>query len=524
MFGAYKSVVVADCMQAFADLQAELQWRGGGRVEFPDGQTFQYLSTQPATPTSTLFYNIMNLSNMKNLRWNMNGSEIICPINLLPNGKYVSGSSTIPQNIVIFGLNLVNCRNVVIGDLKFRQTFAGGGGAVNNTTAMDPYSGFHGLTIGEGCIGIEMLNPLIMTSGGAVGIEVNRSQGNTAAKRSRELLLKCETDYVFYGGFLEQNGDDSELHVKTTRSGRSGGAYGCSNWKLWLESQSGDGYDDCLVTCDSHPSDTPSDSATTNGEVWYKWRADPGNPNPKGTLFNIGFRHLVDSPGNRRNCIINNIKVHLDFDGSANAVSPGTCIIFDGAPAPDSGLNYMDDVVISGTIRGMTSTYTCRCGTDTDWTSVRRNVVFENITVDPTSGGSFDIDGRGYNTRITLRNIEAPSVVFNQSNMTAGQVNASQGVNFSNYRSRVSGQYQRHDFGGIRQRGTSSAVPVNGNVGISFPIAFSAAPKITGLSPINLDGGHTWAAVATTTTLTIYRSGGNVGVAFDWEVAGDTAA
>ena len=433
---------VADNLAAFQAMATAMRTRGCGRIEFECNATYTFCVTPPAPGTI-----VFDLSGCSGFEVNFNGAKLVTPALYYDNvfslstnagstlalassfvgaalGYEVISSSVIAtttiSNIVgstitlslpatrtgafqaayrpgpndgkyLYGIVLNDCTKWKINHPHFEHTNA------SFAQVLDPYAGLHALSIGDGCVDGEIGGSLRLV-GGSIGIEVVRSNGWTEAKRSRNLRLSSDTNWSFYGTMLERNGDACEVKIKTDHVGRSGGCYGCNGNTFYVDSQGGDGFDDFLITSLSDPADTFVQSATSGIRAFYRWRPSPTAVAAKGTLIDLGFRNAV--PASPQNCLLRNVKIFFDVDGTGTATTnhPGTIIQFIGAALPVSGTHFMQDIEISGTAFNMDGTTNlANVFNDVDWSSVhRRAVVFSSITAYSGGAGNFfNIDGLG---------------------------------------------------------------------------------------------------------------------------------
>jgi hypothetical protein len=468
MFGAYPSS--SDIRQALLDMQAELLWRGGGRVEFPDCKDFTVFATAPAAGSTLLD---LRGAGLKHLTIRGNGSRILTPSDFYPNpvaltttagsttatvssaagiavGYFLVGpglsagvttvsaiaGTTLTLNtpairtltaapsawrtslvgVYAYGLLLSDCRKFHI-DLHFEHTHA------QHTATLDPYTGLHGVTLAEKCVDGYVR---VRQVGGSQSVAVNRPRQWQEAERSREIEIHSETDYTFYGPFLEQNGDSCLVYAKSDHVGRTAGCYSVSDVDFHVDSRAGDVYDDFLITSNPDPLYTAAfASATTGIRAYYRWRANPANTVGKGTLVNLGFSHL--DAVNLGNGILRNIRITIDVDGSggANATHPtGSIFQTIGAAAPAAGTHYMENVVVDGTVYnlGQTTSF-ANIFSDRDWTAVTRDgVVFDRLKTYGPTGIAWNIDGRGLAVgSVKFRDCRSLGNLT-QTNVTAGTV------------------------------------------------------------------------------------------------------
>lgn len=335
-FGIYPTTT--DVRQGLADLAAELTWRGGGRFEFDDCKTYTFCPTAPEQGAI-----LVNLQDINGLTIGFNGSKLVTPADYSTNRRTLTtnaGSPTVtvndPSGIMVgdtfngpnliavsvvtaisgatltlgfaaartgtavphyfrrsnndakylWAFALARCKNFTLRNPWIEHTYA------DFKTTLDPHTGVQGLSIGEGCSDGQIVGTLRQV-GGRKAISVSRTDTWTQDKRSHHLRLACDTDYTFYGCFLERNGDFCEVEAVSHHAGRTAGCYGMSNAKFHVHSRAGDSYDDFLITSSASPLDSPTASATTGIEAYYRWRPDPVNHSPKGTLVDIGFVQAV---------------------------------------------------------------------------------------------------------------------------------------------------------------------------------------------------------------------------------------
>jgi hypothetical protein len=376
-----------DIQQGIIDLCAEIQRRGGAEVQFATGKKYTWLKNQ-SRPGGAV--GCIILTGLPWSKLNFNGSTISSPFNFQPSGKWTSGP--VPaSNVWAYMIYLQNCKNIKIGAPSFEQTYA--------PDDYDPYSGMHGLTLADGCEGIEIEGELRQV-GGSIGVAIGRSAGNTDEKRSQSLYLAANVKKCFYGMFPQQNGDNSTYIIKSRDVGRTAGGYGISNCEFHIDSRSMRLYDDVLFTSMADPSENFDATVTSNIRCWYKWRPDVGISIPKGTLLNIGIRNT--DPARPGNCIIKNIHVTVDFDCTFSNAQPGTAVQFIGAPPASGGHHHMDNIKVDGEIYGMPLTpYAVRCGTggpdNINWNLIkRRGIDLSSLIVDSAGGGcAVEINGLG---------------------------------------------------------------------------------------------------------------------------------
>ncbi|WP_454618379.1 hypothetical protein [Bradyrhizobium cenepequi] len=144
MFGAVGDGVAFDT-QAMVDLAAEIQWRGGARVEFGDGKTYKVWSAVPASQTA-----LMSFSGLKKLRMNFNGSKIAHSIDFSTN------------NVILYWMLLRDVTDVEIDSPQFDQLAY---------HTLDSAKGTHGIYLQDYCRDVKIEN--LLMNGGITGLTVS---------------------------------------------------------------------------------------------------------------------------------------------------------------------------------------------------------------------------------------------------------------------------------------------------------------------------------------------------------------
>jgi hypothetical protein len=366
-FGIFPATT--DIRQGMIDMAAELNWRGGATVRWPDHKDFTAFATRPATQQT-----IITLSNQTRLDWSMCGSRILVPCDFYLNvatltTTQASLTATIDATAaaalaalvpainpatpatnpfvmgpgIIIGTQIANISGttVTLSIAAARSVFQAPsawrmnandaivayGMLLNgpskdckidleivhthprHATTLDPYTGVTGFVVSQGSNGVECLHRQI---GGASAINIGAPVGTiTDAKRSRYLDLTSDCDYTFYGTLLSGGGDNARLNVTTRHGGRSCAIFGVSEVEFTVDSESGDGFDDLVITSQGNPNaGSLADTATANIRGKYRWRNSPDNVAPKGNLVYVASYGI-----NGGNGIVSGVHVDVDVDG-----------------------------------------------------------------------------------------------------------------------------------------------------------------------------------------------------------------
>lgn len=456
---------VANDTQAIADFAAEIQWRGGARVELGDGKTYKVWSgAVPATQSA-----LISLVGLKRLRMNFNGSKLVNPINFTAN------------NIILYWMLMRDCVDVEIDSAMFDQS------AYHVT---DSTRGTHGIYLQDYCRDIKIEN-LVMT-GGVTGLSVSRSGSFNRAFRARDIEFTGDLTNVYYGLNTQKNGDQVEARYRTRSAGRSYFAYNVRQHEVTLDSTNAGPFDDVLLKVYALSTESNDENTLSDIELNYSNLSRPVSNPGTGSLIRLGIDQETASSAAG---FIRNIKLNVEI----NQGVPGQPVVLATTKATSTGASdttarghYIQNVEIGGVVYGYSlGTAAMELFTNNGLNSLGdfsgdnvSNIIFRDLEIYGTST-SININSACVDRALVFENTFAettPSLGALPSRLLDASKNVRMGTFRSFFDSGTSGTngyqaYKRLPDGGIEMWGVSQAAS-GANTTVNFPTSFSALPEV----------------------------------------------
>lgn len=461
MFGAVGNNI-ADDTAALQALAAEVQWRGGARVEFGDNKTYAVWTSVPATQSS-----IFNLNAVKKVHINFNGSVMNIPVNFGTNSR------------VLFPFLFTDSEDVVIHRPNIVQT-------VYQT--LDSGSGIQAIYCVNACRGIEVHD--MVQTGGISGFSCVRSTGSIS--KGRDIYMTGDFQSVYYPASFQRSGDQAFLRYRCFNSGRAYFPYNVRQHKVWVYSQNGGPFDDCLLKV--YANNTESNELNTLSDIDLHY-INPGRNNAAGigSSVRLAFDQFTATPAPG---YIRDINIHLDIDVGAFNNPPILCTgktLNNGTYDNVARGHVLSGVTISGyvnlggqntTAMELFTTNTSYSGGDFSVETVE-NINFKNLTI--TGGNAqLNIAGNCITRGFVFENFYSDTTP-NITSLTPRLLDMSKNVIAGNIRSfnevgtpgtNGYAAYRRMPNGGIQMWGTASAT-ASANTFVSFPVGFASIPTCT---------------------------------------------
>lgn len=514
----------ADIRQGLADLASELNWRGGGVVEWRENQTYTVDGTLLANGSVNSLVQFDNTAGgKKGLRWRMNGSRI-----------QVTGNLT------------ARTAQVRVLDLLHVKDFEIEGGGIQAVHVDGEFNyGLIGVYMQGGCV--DGIVDWSQTSGRA-GYEIVRTPGMTWAQRAYGLDLLLDTDRTFYPAAHERNGHECRVRVTAKDAGRS--LFLASVQKIgatatvWNSGQ----YEDVLITCACEPGQAWM-STVSDIDLTYSYTASDDTL-PLSACVGMFFQQYVS--GSTTPGVMQRVKVAItqDCTSQPGLINQSCAAVyaavqgFGGAAATTDHGHTLHDIEISVASRGVnngTGVYLADLwevgAPGLGATSSVRNIRLTNWQAANAVSLGVRLNWGIVDSGLVLENIFAPTTALTVSGTLArGVLDASRDVTFSNFASHVHTytssflwtDYQRQPHGRVRQSGrveipsgttvldVTLPVTLRGNAGV---VGFEAAATPTGTHVAGSDSELT-VGLPTASTLRLTRTSSTLALTVQWAAEG----
>jgi hypothetical protein len=469
--------------QGFIDLAAELRWRGGGRVAFPDYKEINVFDDLDFGGTN---HNLFDITGTRGVTIDFNGTRLLC------DNAFDSGGDD--RLNLIFAVGLWDLK---INGLDFEQTGYTDLGDSGGTT---PLVGTRGTYLLNECIGVEAT---IRMKAGLAGFSMATTTGYDPAKPGRLFDVKVDTDIVYYPVSLGGTGNHGKAEAVTINAGRSSIVYGVHHLDLDVTSRHGGPFQDVLLKV--YPDAAKPDSANALSDIKLKYKTigrwKQGNPSwPNGqSCVALEIQQIDDA--NPKRGTIQNIDILLDIDSSptnANAYRQmvGTAKwLKSGAADVTARGHIVDNIKISGRIykpdtlgNPAINMFNNSAGTPEagDWSGDNvRNISIENLSIDGFSAANdaISVNGAVVKNALKLANIVSSGKI-NVGTPAVGVLDASEQVSSPNLKSAVaSGMtagnsgYRRLPNGRVEMFGVTNAA-TNTNTAVTFPLTVTQVEEV----------------------------------------------
>jgi hypothetical protein len=474
MFGV--SAASADNRQGFLDMQKEIQYRGGGRVEFLENKVYNvYAGSDSLTGTTKT---VMSLTGLKGFKWYQNGSKILAPRDM---------------EAETWALRVLNLTDIEDFDID----------AIAEATVNSPSGGFI-----YGLMGVYMQGACrngrmnLRQIGGRSGNEIVPKAGMTWDQRAREIDINVISQNVFYPVACERNGHECDIRVNAIDGGRSLFLISVSNINFDVMSTNSGAYQDLVISAACYPEEWKSTVRNIKGT--YTCKPTSAEP-PLSAAIGLVFQQYA---GGTDKGYIDNVHIVADIDcksadGSIHATTQpiyAACQGLAGALETVDRGHTLTNVTFSLKVKNMndgSGKYFADFFEDgkagLGATSSVRNITFEDIDAGPENVSiGFRIAASVVDSGLVFRNINAPTTALIMDTPQKGALDASQSVKFSNFFSSfdnwtsgsVNQGYERLPNGRIRHFGRLSLVagnttptgpvPAPWTTDIALPIPFRA--------------------------------------------------
>ncbi|MBP1296611.1 gp53-like domain-containing protein [Bradyrhizobium elkanii] len=500
MFGAIGDGV-ADDTAALLALAAEINWRGGSRVEFGDSKTYKVWGTVPANGAS-----LMALSNIKKTRMNFNGSTIAVPINFATNA------------ITLYLMPLTNVEDVHIDHPNFVQT------AYN---AVDSAKGCQGIYIADASRGIEIHD--YTQNGGVSGLSVVRFARN----RARDIFMTGDFQNVYYPAVFQRNGDQVDVRYKARGAGRAYFAYNVRQHTAIVDSQQDGPFDDCLLKVYANNTESNAENTLSDIDLRYINVGRATAVNPGGSLIRIAMDQFTATPAPG---YIRNIKIVLDVDtgapGQPAVIATGKTLNNGSSDTVARG-HVISNIEISGYINAGAQSTSCMelftnngSSTTGDFSGdTVEGITFRNLSQYGATA-PFNINAACIDRGLRFENVYVegavglgtlPQKLLDVSdNVTLGAIRSFNEVGTPGIAGYAA--YRRLPNGGLEIWGLTTAA-ASTNTAVAFPVAFTAVPTITCSSTAGGTPSPVNAVSAATSGFSINNPGGSA-VVVAWRASG----
>ena len=498
--------------QGFVDLAAELRWRGGGRVEFPDNKAVGVFGTTSPSSRRTL----MDLSGSRGLRISFNGSRIETSNPLASDNEYLC---------FVYGLDM---RGFVAMDPYFRQTAQAG---------LHQSRGIEGFVFEDECIGMEVLNH--KQEGGSVGLRFRFSPAFDFQKQAREINHVGDYLSVYYTSNFEFNGHQYSGKIRSRNGGRSYFPFNVRQHEVDIKSAHGGPFQDVLIKC--YVDNTRPGTFNQISDIKVSYKTEGRYPGATGgeSLIHLGFQQVnaTYSTG-----AMKNISISLDVQNESFSTAPIQTVITTGKNlgAPDG--NVADTgtrgyVLHNVDVSGFISTYGLASSDkivdmfanagvspgDFSGESVT-SIRFHDLRVE--GADTFAINAACVDAGLVFENVYAPTAPLSLGTPVSGALDASRQVQFANFKSTQASNmangsqgFNRLPNGRIEMFGVVNAA-TNAGTAIVFPVAISQVESVN-VAPI-ISGNSTALNITSIsgTGMTISATSSYPGGSASWRVIG----
>lgn len=261
-----------DNRQAWLDMIADMNWRGGGFEANFEDKDYGFCGTGTALPTNGSGLTV--LENIDRARIRFNGARFACPVDF-------------DANLVNFYLFVIrNCKGLVLEDFHTENTFA-----------FTPYSGgiirgMSGPLIVHGNQGIIFERPRLIRT--AYGVTATFTVGQPQTQRNREVHVRdMHAEDTVYPASFQGNTDHSSITGRSINSVRTFHAYNVRGFEFDIDSTPGPmTIDDCTFGVYGDNGQFQSFNTMEHVRGRYRCRGDEMAADP---TFSTGISMFVQS-------------------------------------------------------------------------------------------------------------------------------------------------------------------------------------------------------------------------------------